>query len=227
MENKNINSKLLLRLDKVLICKKMKEEGVFMMSKTHLMVGLGSALVATLPVGPKLCCIATIGGLLGGIVPDNDILDNDYTGDAILGQVLAGSIIAGILFLDKIFEFGICNELFSRSLINLLFGLVLFIGLYIFGFFQEHRKFTHSFFAMILYSFAVWCIYPPLAKPFLIGYLSHIIIDLFNKKKVQIFSPFKVGICFGVCYANKLGNKILMYCGLVVSSILLLYGLVS
>ena len=198
-----------------------------MMSKTHLMLGVGSALITTLPVEPKLCCIATIGGLLGGIVPDNDILDNDYTGDAILGQVLAGSITAGILFLDKIFKIGICNELFSRSLINLIFGLVLFMGLYIFGFFQEHRKFTHSFLAMVLYSFAVLCIYPPLAKPFLIGYLSHIIIDLFNKKKVQIFYPFKAGICFGVCYSNKLGNKMLMYCGLVVSCILLLYGLLS
>ena len=210
-----MNSKLSLRIDTVLICKKMKEDGVFMMSKTHLMVGVGTALVATLPVGPKLCCIATIGGLLGGIVPDNDILDNDYTGDAMLGQVLAGSIIAAILFLDKIFKFGICNELLSRSLINLIFSLVLFIGMYVFGFFQEHRKFTHL------------CIYPPLVKPFMIGYLSHIIIDLFNKKKVQIFFPFKVGICFGLCYANKLGNKILMYCGLVVSSLLLLYGLVS
>ena len=205
----------------------MKKGCDFMMSTTHLMVGLGSALIATLPDEPKLCCIATIGGLLGGIIPDNDILDNDYTGDAILGQILAGSITAGILFFDKILEIGICNELFSRSLINLIFGLVLFIALYVLGYFQKHRKFTHSFFAMILYSFAIFCIYPPFAKPFMIGYLSHIIIDLFNKKKVQIFSPFKYGICFGLCYANKLGNKILMYCGLVVSGILLLYGFIS
>ena len=96
-----------------------------------------------------------------------------------------------------------------------------------FGFFQEHRKFTHSFLAMLLYTFAVFCIYPPFAKPFLIGYFSHIIIDLLNKKKVQIFSPLEFGICFGICYANKLGNKILMYCGLVVSSILLLYGFIT
>jgi inner membrane protein len=197
-----------------------------MMSKTHLAIGVGSALAVTLPVEPKLCCIATIGGLLGGIIPDNDILDNDYTGDALLGQVLGGGIIAGILFLDKILNFGICNELFSRSSINLIFGLILFIGLYIFGFFQEHRKFTHSFLAMILYSFAILCIYPPITKTFMIGYLSHIIIDLFNKKNVQIFFPLKFGICFGFCYANKLGNKILMYCGLVVSVFLLLYGFI-
>lgn len=198
-----------------------------MMCRTHLTVGVASALVATLPIGPKACCIATIGGVLGGIVPDNDILDNDYTGDALLGQILAGSITAGILILDKIFKIGICNELFSRSLINLIFGSILFIGLYIFGFFQEHRKFTHSFLAMILYSFAVLCIYPPFAKPFLIGYLSHIIIDLFNKRKVQIFAPLKFEMCFNICYANKLGNKILMYSGLAISIIMLLFGLFS
>lgn len=198
-----------------------------MMSKTHITMGVASALVATLPIGPKLCYITTIGGLLGGVVPDNDILDNDYTGDAIFGQVSAVVVTAGILLLDKILNGGICNELFSRNLISLIFGLILFIGLYIFGIFQEHRKFTHSFFAMLLYSFAVFCIYPPFAKPFFIGYLSHIIIDLFNKKKVQIFWPLKNGICFKLCYANKIGNKILMYCGLVVSCVLLLFGLIG
>lgn len=108
-----------------------------MMSKTHLLVGVGSALATTLPTGPKLCCIATIGGVLGGIVPDNDILDNDYAGDAVLGQVLAVGISAGILFLDKMFNFGICDEIFSRNLIYLIFSLILFIGLYVFRIFSR------------------------------------------------------------------------------------------
>lgn len=198
-----------------------------MMSKTHLTVGIASALTTILPTEGKICCIAVIGGALGGIVPDNDILDNDNTGDALLGQFLAGLITVGILFLDKIFKIGVCDELFSRSMINLIFGLVLFIGLYIFGFFQEHRKFTHSFMAMLLYSFAIFCIYPLLFKPFIIGYFSHIIIDLLNKRKVQLFFPSKKGICFGFCYANKLGNKILMYGGSIVSCVLLLYGFIA
>lgn len=196
-----------------------------MMSKTHLTVGVGSALATTLPFGPKSCLIAILGGVIGGILPDNDILDNDYTGDAVLGQVLAAFITGSILFIDKILKIGICNELFSRSLINLIFGITLFIALYIYGIFQEHRKFTHSFLALILYSFSIVCIYPPLVIPFMVGYLSHIIIDLFNKRKVLIFYPFKFGICFKLCYANKIGNKVLMYCGLILSCILLVYGL--
>lgn len=197
-----------------------------MMSKAHLAVGVGSALTIMLPTEAKLCCTAVIGGLLGGIVPDNDILDNDYTGDAIFGQVIAFGTTAGIMLLDKLLNIGLCNEIFSRNVINIIFGLLTFIGLYVFGFFQEHRKFTHSFLAMMIYSFAVLCIYPPFVKPFFIGYLSHILIDLLNKKKVQIFWPFKTGVCFGICYANKLGNKVLMWSGLLVSSMLLLYGIV-
>lgn len=202
------------------------KDGGFMMSRTHLTIGVGSALAVMLPTEAKFCCTAFIGGLLGGIIPDNDILDNDYTGDAILGQVIAFGTTAGILILDKILNIGLCNELFSRSTINLFFGLFIFIGLYVFGLFQEHRKFTHSFLAMIIYSLAVLCIYPPLAKPFFIGYTSHIFIDLLNKKKVQIFWPIKAGICFGICYANKLGNKVLMWSGLIVSCMLLLYSIV-
>ena len=112
-----------------------------MMSRTHLTVGVGSALSIMLPTEAKLCCTVVIGGILGGIIPDNDILDNDYTGDAILGQAIAVGTTAGILFLDKILNIGLCNELLSRNPIILIFGLLIFIGLYIFGFFQEHRKF--------------------------------------------------------------------------------------
>ena len=59
------------------------------------------------------------------------------------------------------------------------------------------------------------------------GYISHIIIDLLNKKNVQVFFPIGKGFCFGLCYANKLGNKVLMYGGLGISILLLLYGFIA
>ena len=108
-----------------------------MMSRTHLTVGVGSALAIMLPTEAKFCCTAVIGGLLGGIITDNDIFDNDYTGDAILGQVIEFGATAVILFTDKILNIGLCNELFSRSIINLFFCLFIFIGLYVFGFFKN------------------------------------------------------------------------------------------
>ena len=198
-----------------------------MMSKTHLAVGVGSALIATMPVGLKLCCISVIGGALGGIIPDSDILDNDCNSKALLKQVAAGSMFTtGILLVDKFFNTRICSEVFLRNHTNLVFGLVLFLGLYIFGIIQEHRRFTHSILAMVLYSFAILCIYPPFAKPFLASYFSHILIDLLNKKKVQIFYPFKSGFCFGICYSNKMINKGLMYLGVIVSFVLILHGLI-
>ncbi len=60
----------------------------------------------------------------------------------------------------------------------------------------------------------------------MVGYFSHIVLDLFNKKKVQLFYPFKSGFCFGICYANKTMNKGLMYLGVVVSFVMILYGLI-
>lgn len=198
-----------------------------MMSKTHLAVGVGSALIATMPVGLKLCFISVIGGAIGGVIPDSDILDNDCNSKALLKQVAAGSMFTTcVLLADKFLNVGICSEVFLRNHTNLVFGLILFFLLYIFGILQEHRRFTHSFLAIALYSFAISCIYPPLTIPFMVGYFSHIVLDLFNKKKVQLFYPFKSGFCFGICYANKIMNKVLMYLGVVVSFVMILYGLI-
>ena len=196
-----------------------------MMSRTHLAVGVATALAFGSPHNLETCLISTIGGLIGGITPDIDILDNDYTGDALLGQVLALGITGLILLIDFIFKIGICASLFSRNIIFLILGIVLAIILYFVGLAQNHRGFTHSFLALIIYTIPIALIFPPLIKPFMLGFLSHIIIDLFNKRKVKIFFPSKHGICFNLCYANKTGNKALMYIGILISISLFILGL--
>ena len=104
-------------------------------------------------------------------------------------------------------------------------GYVLFSILYAKGISTKHRGFTHYLLALIVYSIPVLMIYPILVPYFGLGYFSHIFIDLFNKKNVQLFHPFNKGICFKLCYANKHGNKVLMYIGLLISLLFLCNGL--
>lgn len=58
-----------------------------MMSKTHIAIGAVTALMGSVLTNPKDCGIVVIGGVVGGIIADNDILDNDYLGDALLRQL--------------------------------------------------------------------------------------------------------------------------------------------
>lgn len=195
-----------------------------MMSITHIAIGAATALVVTVPMTPRECAITVIGGVIGGVVADNDILDNDYLGDALLGQLSAAGITALILFLDFILNGGIINSMLaSRGL--LISGSVVFAILYFIGMTQPHRGFTHSLLALILYSVAVGIIYVPLMVPFALGYFSHLVIDLLNKRGMTLLFPLKLKICLYLCYANKFANKALMVAGFAISAIMLVNGL--
>lgn len=196
-----------------------------MMSKTHLAVGMATSLAVIQPTSFQECAIAVIGGAVGGVLADNDILDNDYHADALIGQLLAIGLVAITFLFDYFFDFGICIAISRRPLFPILGG-VAFAVLYLIGFFSEHRTFTHSFLALALYSFSAWLVFRPLFFSLSAAYLSHILLDILNKKKVPILYPLDFGICLRLCYANKTANKVFMYSGFAVSIFLLTIGVI-
>lgn len=187
-----------------------------MMSKTHITIGAAAALMGTVLATPEDMAIAAIGGVVGGIVADNDILDNDFLGDALLGQLLAAGITGAILIIDVLTNGGIVHSMLA-SKVRLILGIVIFAILYFIGMSQPHRGFTHSILALILYSIAVGIMYEPLMIPFALGYTSHLMIDLLNKRGMRLLFPLKLTICLHLCYANKTANKVLMIAGIIFS----------
>ena len=67
-----------------------------------------------------------------------------------------------------------------------------------------------------LFSVSVFLIEPHIGIAFAIGYASHLIIDLFNKSPIRILYPLKKGICFKLCYADSLGNELLLVGGVFI-----------
>ena len=72
----------------------------------------------------------------------------------------------------------------DSSILSIIGG-VGFVVLWFIGFFSDHRTFTHSLTALSLFSLAVWLIYPPLLFGFVTAYLSHLLLDILNKKKMK------------------------------------------
>lgn len=197
-----------------------------MMGKTHFTIGLATSLAVVRPKTIDECLVAVVAGTIGGVLADNDILDNDYHSDALIGQLLAIGTTLLSLILDYFLQIGICQSIIARPLWSLLGGIV-FIALWIAGFLSDHRTFTHSLTALAAYSIAVVLIHPPLLVGFAAAYLSHLILDILNKKKVPILYPLNFGICFKMCYANKTANKVFMYIGFAASGILLLISVIT
>ena len=94
-----------------------------MMSKTYFAVGLATSLAVIQPNTFTECAVAFIGGTIGGVLADNDILDNDYQADALIGQLLAFGAAALALVLDFFFGFGICQSIIEKPLLPIIGGI--------------------------------------------------------------------------------------------------------
>ena len=158
-----------------------------MMSKTHIAIGMATSLAVTRPSTIQGCILSVIGGAIGGVIADVDILDDDYKHDALFGELISFGFSAILLLTDFIFGIGIISHIQNRSKVLLIGGAAFFAILYICGFVSDHRKFTHSLVAMALFSLSVFLMCDWLAVPFLFGYLSHLLLDILNKKKYNFF----------------------------------------
>ena len=196
-----------------------------MMSHTHLYIGMTAALAVSTATTPEMCAVALAGGALGGVLADIDTLRDDYQHDALFGQIMAWSLMLVLGLLD-IFWFGKnIYQFMLENAITSIIGCVALIILCILGYKSQHRTFTHSALALLLFSASAYAIYPHLGIACLCGYLSHLILDVLNKKEIPLLFPMKKGVCLKLCYANKAGNTIMMCVGFAASFVLLFYKL--
>lgn len=195
------------------------------MRNTHLTMGIASAVAFTNPTTVPECLVAVMGGVIGGLICDIDIWDNGFKPRRFFEKFIAIKITAVLLLFDFIFRLGICEYIFHRNKQFLMIGGILFGILCLIGMKSAHRTFTHSFTGLVLFSIAFWFLYPPIVYSFMFGFLSHIVLDLLNKKKIRLFYPKEFGLCFGICYADGIINTVFMYIGALVAVVFLVKGL--
>ena len=87
-----------------------KGEINFMMRNTHLAMGIASAVAVTRPNTVPECLVAIMGGVIGGLLCDIDLLGNGYKSRNFFERFIAVKITAIILLIDFIFKMGICQN---------------------------------------------------------------------------------------------------------------------
>ena len=98
-------------------------------------------------------------------------------------------------------------------------GTAAFLLLCAFGKEQPHRSFMHSIPALVSLTGCVEIIFPLAAPYFAIGFISHLTLDLCNRRDERLLYPLKWGLSFGVCSSKGLVNRILFSAGSAVSAI--------
>lgn len=198
-----------------------------MMGKTHITVGIASAVLLTQPTTLGGCLVAIIGGSTGGIICDIEVHSNRYCRDALYARYMVAGLVAAALLADSVIR-GPATDYFRHSNPTVvLMGAGLLAGVSFFGRLQKHRTFTHSLLALVLLTIGVGMLCLPLAPPFAIGFVSHVALDLMNKKPVQLLYPSKAGnVCLRWCYADGIANKVFLALGTLGIAFALGYALV-
>ena len=179
-----------------------------MEKKTHIVAANAVALAITKPdTVSKL--VLTIGvATIGSILSDVDVKDSvpDKLFDRLMISLI--TIICFSLGLKYIFSMIEKFNLYFSYFVS----ISIFITLAFLGSKTPHRSFTHSLFgcfiftAILSYGFGL-----DVLIPFVVAYLSHIILDLFNMKGVSILYPSKQKICFKLCESSGKVNNFIFY----------------
>lgn len=184
-----------------------------MNGSTHMAVGVASSLLILQPkLDAKEIVLGTTLAIIGSLVSDIDV-DTSKANKAvnkiiwIIGSVGSISLIIDYFLKLKIYESILNNADIMRVIVSIsLFSIVL-----MFAKMTPHRSFSHSIAGVLAFYIPVSLVFKEASLYFLVGIISHIVIDLFNKKKIQLFYPVKYGVCFKLCRANGIVNKILFY----------------
>lgn len=182
-----------------------------MSGATHLAVGMAACFAVFQPntIEEVTLCIgvSSIGGILSDIDVDSSTArkkTEKVVGVTLLLVLLA--IVANWKFhlgIEKIF-------LEDMGFLRLLLGFAGLAAICMYGMEQPHRTFMHSISAVLLTSGACWLLSPKLVPYMMLSMSAHIILDLLNKKRVQVFYPLRWKACLGICKADGLVNSILL-----------------
>lgn len=189
-----------------------------MAGETHLVVGVASVLTLTQPKSVREAVLAVGVGAVGSLISDIDVGSSESRkgADKIIGML--GAVVILIFLLDHYFHAGVWERIISnRGVTEILIGALLFIGTCVFGMEQPHRSFMHSILALVILEIALTIMMPSANLYFAIGFISHLAIDLLNRKKVLLLYPLKAGWCFKLCHANGIVNRVLLYLGAFVA----------
>ena len=190
-----------------------------MRQQAHAVIGMTTALLVVQPKSFAEVACATAGGLIGGVIADIDVNNHNGSKDNIKDGLLFGYCIAFlciILAADYLLGNGICKYVLSQSRYTILICSLLIAMVLIFGYRSSHRSFMHSIFALCFFTAMIWIAFKPATIPFSVGYLSHILLDLTNKRGVQLLFPYKKRFCFGWCSSSGDASDFLVNFGNII-----------
>ena len=198
-----------------------------MLGKTHYVIGESSCLILFPPTSLTNMILQIVVSSIGAGISDIDISPKagrrkitEYT---LLGLAMFAYIShKTILHLWRTNPFSLISVYKEKAVL-----LLIFVGLCIIGSHTQHRTFTHSFLFLGLTSLIIYRIYPIFVPWYACGFISHIVLDLLNKRPITPFFPFGGGNCLYLCKSKGRTDSIIFYSGFALTCIVAIKYLIE
>ena len=164
-------------------------------------IGLGTALTVLNPDNLGELVVGSALAVAGSVMPDMDI--ERSKGSQMGSRVVAGSAIIVALWTMMGRGGGV-------HVTRIVTAAIIASILTILGMRSQHRTATHSLLGIALASIPVYMVFGSWYIWFIVGYASHILSDMLNKKEVKVLYPSDKGVCFGLCRAGGTVDKALL-----------------
>lgn len=209
-----------------------------MTGKTHIAVGAAAALAAAkyiplaltggVPVitgdASTFACLAA--GAAGGLLPDTDVSTSEASRQLRRAWWLLVAVVASSFGADAI----VGSDLWARAAafvraagVYQVAGVAVIVAVLACGRASGHRGFSHSLVATALFFGGAYLAVPGLALALVVGYFSHLVVDLLNKAPERIFWPVSHGVSLGLCKVGGVVDGALLVLG-VAAVVALLAG---
>lgn len=194
-----------------------------MLGKTHVAMGVATALALTMPHTVSGCLCAVAGGALGGWISDIDVREAGRAHDVWQGAVMATGIGIAALAADAYRGGDAYAYVVDHLGLQTACAVAALFVLCVVGARARHRGFTHSLVGLALFSCAVAALCAPIAPAFAAGFASHIALDLLNHQRVRVLYPFGKGFSLDICRSSGAINSFLLWLGVTMSFGLILW----
>lgn len=178
-----------------------------MMAKAHIAVGMAAAFTVMRPESiPEMVPVVT-GAALGCLICDLDCENPRERRESSRYRIAMAVLAAAALLEDHLIEAGMWSSLVNSGSYLWCAGVVVFVMTCAFASVSSHRGFAHSLLALALETGSLWLVFPMAAKPFAAAFISHLVLDLLNKRPLRLLYPAGKGFSLGLFYADRLANK--------------------
>ena len=185
-----------------------------MQGKTHLVMGTALALAILQPDNVRLLIAGGGAAAFGSVISDIDSGNSSAGQEAVKAVAALVLIGIGMFMADRYFDTDIYGQLVQQgNQDGSLPAFLIFLMLCAFGMITPHRSFMHSLTGGALLTGCVWRFFPEGWLYFAVGFGTHLLLDLLNRRGERLFFPLRKTFSLGWFKANGLVNRILFLAG--------------